>query len=71
MLFAHDTEVSLQAAVVLVNSAEEPDTLVCSCRVVSRAEIVATGLKTVEAVGERTGAGTGCGGCRPDIAALI
>jgi predicted RNA-binding Zn ribbon-like protein len=27
MLFAHDTEVSLQAAVVLVNSAEEPDTL--------------------------------------------
>ncbi len=27
MLFAHDTEVSLQAAVMLVNSAEEPDTL--------------------------------------------
>jgi predicted RNA-binding Zn ribbon-like protein len=27
MLFAHDTEMSLQAAVLLVNSAEEPDTL--------------------------------------------
>ncbi|WP_248581039.1 CGNR zinc finger domain-containing protein [Nocardioides sp. InS609-2] len=27
MLFTHDTEVSLQAAVVLANSAEEPDTL--------------------------------------------
>ena len=27
MLFAHDTEASLRAAVVLVNSAEEPDTL--------------------------------------------
>ncbi|MGI8645028.1 MAG: CGNR zinc finger domain-containing protein [Nocardioides sp.] len=27
MIFTHDTEVSLQAAVVLVNSAEEPDTL--------------------------------------------
>lgn len=27
MLFAHDTELSLQAAVALVNSAEEPDTL--------------------------------------------
>lgn len=27
MLFAHDTEVSLQAAVALVNSAAEPDTL--------------------------------------------
>lgn len=28
MVFAHDTEMSLQAAVVLVNSAEQPDTLV-------------------------------------------
>ena len=27
MVFAHDTEVSLQAAVTLVNSGEEPDTL--------------------------------------------
>ena len=27
MLFAHDTEASLRAAVLLVNSAEEPDTL--------------------------------------------
>jgi predicted RNA-binding Zn ribbon-like protein len=27
VLFTHDTQVSLQAAVVLVNSAEEPDTL--------------------------------------------
>jgi ferredoxin-nitrate reductase len=49
----------------------EPDSLVCSCRVVSRSEILATGLKTVEAIAEKTGAGTGCGGCRPDVAALI
>ena len=27
MVFAHDTELSLQAAVSLVNSAEPPDTL--------------------------------------------
>ena len=27
MIFTHDTEVSLQAAVILVNSAEDPDTL--------------------------------------------
>ena len=53
------------------SQAREPDSLVCSCRVVSRSEILATGLKTVEAIAEKTGAGTGCGGCRPDVASLI
>lgn len=48
--------------------------IVCVCRRVSdRAirEAVATGAMTVRAVGERTRAGTGCGGCRPVIERLI
>jgi len=54
--------------------AAEPDHLVCSCQTVSRGEIVAAigaGSETVEAVSERTGAATGCGGCRPDVEALL
>jgi NAD(P)H-nitrite reductase large subunit len=50
------------------------DHLVCSCQVVSRGEIVAAigeGLTTLEQVSERTGAATGCGGCRPDVEALL
>jgi NAD(P)H-nitrite reductase large subunit len=51
------------------------DHLVCSCQVVSAAEIRTAiaehDLTTVEAVSERTGAATGCGGCRPDVQALI
>ena len=47
----------------------------CSCQTVSRGEIVAAigthRLTTVEAVSERTGAATGCGGCRPDVEALL
>ena len=49
--------------------------LVCSCQVVSSGEIRAAiaehSLTTVEAVSERTGAATGCGGCRPDVEALL
>jgi ferredoxin-nitrate reductase len=55
--------------------ASEPDHLVCSCQVVSsgaiRAAIAEFSLTTVEAVSERTGAATGCGGCRPDVEELL
>ena len=55
--------------------AAEPDHLVCSCQTVSRGEIVAAigthRLTTVEEVSERTGAATGCGGCRPEVEALL
>jgi NAD(P)H-nitrite reductase large subunit len=51
------------------------DHLVCSCQVVSRSEITAAiadrKLTTVAQVSEHTGAATGCGGCRPDVEALL
>jgi ferredoxin-nitrate reductase len=53
----------------------EPDQLICSCQVVSSSEIRAAiaefSLDTVEGVSERTGASTGCGGCRPDVEKLL
>jgi ferredoxin-nitrate reductase len=53
----------------------EADHLVCSCQVVSRSEITAAiatrKLTTVAQVSEHTGAATGCGGCRPDVEALL
>jgi NAD(P)H-nitrite reductase large subunit len=56
-------------------SASEPDHLVCSCQVVSsgaiRGAIAEFSLTTVEGVSERTGAATGCGGCRPDVEAML
>jgi bacterioferritin-associated ferredoxin len=48
--------------------------LVCLCNTVSKKEIrgcVASGASTVAEVGEACGAGTGCGGCRSDIRALL
>ncbi len=51
------------------------DHLVCSCQVVSRSDIVNAirdrELTTVAQVSEHTGAATGCGGCRPDVEALL
>jgi len=56
-------------------AASESDQLVCSCQVVSSGEIRSAisefSLTTVESVSERTGAATGCGGCRPDVEALL
>jgi ferredoxin-nitrate reductase len=53
----------------------DPDLNVCSCQGVTRGEIVHVirdrALETVEQVAEHTRASTGCGGCRPDIAALL
>ncbi|TML05802.1 MAG: NAD(P)H-nitrite reductase [Actinobacteria bacterium] len=51
------------------------DANLCSCQGVTRGEIAHAirdrALQTVEQVAEHTRASTGCGGCRPDIAALI
>jgi len=56
-------------------SDEPADHLVCSCQTVSRSEIVTAirerALTTVAQVSEHTGASTGCGGCRPDVEALL
>jgi assimilatory nitrate reductase catalytic subunit len=48
--------------------------LVCQCRAVSEEDIrqsIKAGALTVAAVGLRCGAGTECGSCRPEIAALL
>jgi ferredoxin-nitrate reductase len=51
------------------------DELVCSCQAVPRATIEAAiranALATVEQVGRHTQAGTGCGGCRVRVQALL
>jgi ferredoxin-nitrate reductase len=51
------------------------DELVCSCQAVARTTIEAAirndALRTVEQVGRRTQAGTGCGGCRLRVQALL
>ena len=48
--------------------------IVCACCDVGRNEItdaVTTGCRSVQAVGDKTRAGTNCGSCRPEIARLI
>ena len=52
----------------------EQGLLVFRCMVVSEREVLAcirAGAWTVDAVGERCDAGTGCGSCRPLVASLI
>ncbi|MBR0680891.1 molybdopterin-dependent oxidoreductase [Roseomonas eburnea] len=48
-----------------------PSPLVCACHGVTAAAIRACGADSVGAVGAATRAGTGCGSCRPEIAALL
>jgi assimilatory nitrate reductase catalytic subunit len=48
-----------------------PSPLVCACHGVNAATIRACAARDVDGVGAATGAGTGCGSCRPEIAALI
>ncbi|MEV7726864.1 (2Fe-2S)-binding protein [Streptomyces sp. NPDC087917] len=46
----------------------------CVCLHVTEEEVVSLirrGVTTVDAIGERCGAGQGCGGCRDDLAELI
>ena len=48
--------------------------VICRCHKVTEDEIINSikeGAKTVEAVGEKTKAGTGCGGCKTKIQELI
>ena len=49
--------------------------VICSCQAVTRGEIVHAikdrGLTTVAQVSEHTRASTGCGGCRPDVEAIL
>jgi bacterioferritin-associated ferredoxin len=47
---------------------------VCLCQAVSDRKVrkaIARGASTVEEVGRACGAGTGCGGCHPEIEALL
>jgi bacterioferritin-associated ferredoxin len=47
---------------------------VCICHAVTRDEfdqVVAEGAQSVDAVGARCGAGTGCGSCRERLGALL
>ncbi|TGK07310.1 NAD(P)H-nitrite reductase [Leptospira semungkisensis] len=48
--------------------------LVCSCNGVGRGNIeqeIQNGVHTVQAIGASTGAGTGCGSCRPEISKIL
>lgn len=51
------------------------DIEICHCNGIMKSEIVQAikekGLKSVEEVGEVTGAGTICGGCIPDIEDIL
>ncbi len=51
------------------------DTIICNCNEVYKNEIIKAieekGCKTVEDVGEATGAGTICGGCIDDIQEIL
>jgi assimilatory nitrate reductase catalytic subunit len=52
----------------------DPGPTVCACLNVGRNTLlrgIADGLTTVEALGTAFGAGTNCGSCRPELAALI
>jgi len=53
----------------------EKDMLICTCREVYKSTIVnaikENGLKTVEEVGDATGAGTVCGQCQDDIHEIL
>lgn len=49
--------------------------IICNCMGVTRGDIIKAinekGLKTVDEVGEATDAGTGCGGCHPEIQEIL
>ncbi|MEL6450026.1 MAG: nitrate reductase [Pseudomonadota bacterium] len=53
---------------------QDPGALVCACMGVGRNDLlraIAAGAGTVEALGAATSAGTNCGACRPELAALL
>ena len=58
------------------SGADQPDNgpMVCACTGVGRNSVqkaICAGAGTVAAIGEKTGAGTHCGACRPELAGLL
>ncbi|MGL4739952.1 MAG: (2Fe-2S)-binding protein [Sarcina sp.] len=50
------------------------DRIVCNCKNVSYLDIrkaMINGARTVEEIQEMTGAGTGCGGCIPEVESIL
>ncbi|MGL5766897.1 MAG: (2Fe-2S)-binding protein [Sarcina sp.] len=50
------------------------DRIVCNCKNVSYVDIrkaMINGARTVDEIKEMTGAGTGCGGCVPEIESIL
>ncbi|PJZ59515.1 (2Fe-2S)-binding protein, partial [Leptospira adleri] len=48
--------------------------LICSCNGVGEGNLcedIKNGIKTLEELGKSTGAGTGCGSCRPEISKIL
>jgi assimilatory nitrate reductase catalytic subunit len=77
-LFAADALSAQHRVALLVGRAPgrtvETGPMVCACLGVRAERIAAAardGARTLEAVGETTGAGTNCGSCRPEIARLL
>ncbi|MEC7670277.1 MAG: (2Fe-2S)-binding protein [Pseudomonadota bacterium] len=70
------TETAPMTALAGRSAADQPDPgpTVCACFSVglnTLRDAVANGANTVEALGEVTCAGTNCGSCKPELAALI
>ena len=74
-LMAGDGPLTLQERAALLAGTlpggPPPSPLVCACHGVTAAAILACGARDVAAAGAATRAGTGCGSCRPEIAALL
>ena len=67
LLFPPPFDVALRTPEQMADDAQ-----ICDCNVVSKAQIVDAvlrGASSLQAVCERTRAGTGCGSCRPEVAA--
>ncbi|MEM6394691.1 MAG: FAD-dependent oxidoreductase, partial [Planctomycetota bacterium] len=77
--FVDETPLPTDPLAVLVNPSclaggADPDPEICNCNKVNRSVIltaIGNGATDVEAVGQCTKAGTGCGSCRTAIAALL
>ena len=55
-------------------TAQDPGATVCACMGVGLNDLrraVAAGATSIDALGAATGAGTNCGACRPELAALL
>lgn len=70
------TQITPLAALAGRGAADQPDpgATVCACFSVGKNTLltaIAEGAKTVSALGERTCAGTNCGSCKPELAALL